>query len=309
MTTMAAKTHPGFTSIAPYPGAYVHALRDALHSLGWELDRWRGIAASIRRGEHSAMLEPEIPYRRLRHLPRERWTGVLTEWLRVLPQQLWPEGDIVGEPRIANPFIRSALNETITYAVLIPQDLALVVHRPDSCIMTDEAISRSGRAGADFFEAAVETVANRTTLESFRPVDEFGIVEAAVGDGLDACRVFLVEELFKDAPDGFFVSVPSRDRLLFLPVRRETLPAAPRLHQMTEQTFASAVHPVSNRLYWVKQGNWELFGFKREPGRIEIVPPEPFVEVLQRLLPDATGGPPALPSPPPGGSSEGEMPN
>jgi hypothetical protein len=312
MTTMAAKTHPGFGYPAPYPGSFVHALRQSLQGLGWTLEGWRGIAAAIRRGEDVAVLEPEIPYRRLRNLPRDRWAPVLSEWLAALPSTSWPEEEGAGEPRIANPFIRSALGETVTYAVLIPQDLALVVSQSGpsgSSILTDEAIRRSGRAGADYFESAVENVAHRTTRDSYRPVDELGIFEAAVGDGMDASRVFLMEEHFKEAPDGFFVSIPSRDRLLFLPILRETLPAAPKLHQLAEETYRTAVHPISNRLYWVKQGTWELFGFKREPGRIEIVPPQPFVEVLHRLLPEASGGPAALPSPPPGNSAEGEMPN
>lgn len=309
---MAAKTHPGFGGPAPYPGSFVLALREALQSHGWELDRWQGIAASIRRDGDVAMLEPEIPYRRLRHLPRSRWSAVLCEWLDVLPQAPWPSEDALGKPRIANPFLRSALGETAAYAVLIPQDLALIATHDDGTkrsLLSEQAISRSGRAGADFFEAAVESVASSTSRESYRAVDEFGILEAAVGDGLDACRVFLLDEYFKESPDGFFVSLPSRDRLLFLPILRETLPAAPKLQQMAEEAYRSAVHPISNRLYWVKQGTWGVFDIRREPGRVQIVPPEEFVEVLHRLLPEASGSPPALPSPPPAGSSEGEMPN
>lgn len=313
---MAEKTHPGFGSASPYPGAFVHALRSALACCGWSLNRWTGIAAHVRDGSgRIAVLEPEIPFRRLRGAPRGRWPEVLEAWLGTLPKaECAPfDADAKVVPLIVNPFVRLVDGQTIAYAVLAPHDLALIAVSGEGdrrVALTEERIRASGRDGSAWFESAVETMAKQTASDAYREAEGGGgIFEVAVGDGLDACRVLLLDEHFPNCSDGFFVSLPSRDRLLFAPVRADTLGLASALQEMGERSYREASWPISNRLYWVRQGQWRAFEIRRSPGHVEIAPSPEFVEVLRRLLPGESPQPPALPSPPDSRPPTDEMPN
>ena len=51
-----------------------------------------------------------------------------------------------------------------------------------------------------------------------RVSDELDIHVGHCGDGYDAARALLVEDLLPDSPAGFWVAVPSREELVVWPV-------------------------------------------------------------------------------------------
>ena len=304
-----AKTHPGFGGASPIQGRSSWALR--MEAKAWRIVRWRGIAVEIGRGHDRGVLERRFLIADCVKCRVSDGKGSLRSGWSDAGQSMGRRGGESHSPHGESVPPVGARRKRSAYAVLVPQDLALVAIRGEGETrnpLTEEANRSSGRPARRSSRRRSKRwrTARRmrhigpwkTSSASMRPRSAMASMRAGC---------LLLDEHFRDSPDGFFVALPSRDRLLFLPVT-ETLPAASGLRPLAEETFRSAVHPISNRLLFGQR----IMGRVRRASRtrrVEVVPPPEFVEVLQRLLPEASAQPPALPSPPPAGPAEGDMPN
>jgi hypothetical protein len=85
--------------------------------------------------------------------------------------------------------------------------------------------------------------------------------------------------------EGYFVAVPGRDDLLVLPVNAAGLAHVPLLKTLAEKNHQAAPYSISDEVYWVRGGKWQLFRIVMKGGKVTVQPPQEFMEVLQRLAP------------------------
>src|SRR5262249_59230810 len=95
------------------------------------------------------------------------------------------------------------------------------------------------------------------------------------GDGYDAARSLLVEELMPANPAGFWVAIPAREELVVWPV---SLPAVAQVHVIklyTQDSFKKHAYPITDEGVWVRDGEWFPFGSRLGGNTLAIDAPEP----------------------------------
>ena len=123
--------------------------------------------------------------------------------------------------------------------------------------------------------------------------EESGLLQSQVGDAYDSSRSLLLDALRPGHEDnGFFVIVPGRDHLLFVPIASETMVVAPWLRAIAAKTYRDMPYPISPELFWVRRGVWHLFEIETEGEDILVRPPPEFTDVISRLRPEVVDEPP-----------------
>src|SRR5205823_7705201 len=91
-------------------------------------------------------------------------------------------------------------------------EINLVVDYPHTmAYVTDDMLARTGKSGEDLLDIALANLKADTAPDFFERVsDELDIHVGHCGDGYDAARALLVEDLLPDAPSGLRVAVLSR---------------------------------------------------------------------------------------------------
>ncbi len=191
-------------------------------------------------------------------------------------------------PRLGPPCDRT--DKTPPWGIPLPGtglEINLVVDFPHGMVyVTGPMLGRSRKRGEDLLDVALENLRAATPGDYFeRASDELDIYLGHLGDGYDAARALLIEELMPDAPAGFWVAIPSREELAVWPV---SFPALGRVHALkmyAEENFHKHAYPVSGAVFWVWRGTWYEFGITAGD-EVLLDAPEPFGEALEEL-----GGP------------------
>src|SRR5262249_50719495 len=87
--------------------------------------------------------------------------------------------------------------------------------------------------------------------------------------------------------DGYFVALPGRDEMLVLPVTSTSLPQVHLLKVLAEKNFKNAPYPISDDVFWIRDGVWRLFPMSVKNEQVTVTPPQEFLELLKRFMPDA----------------------
>jgi hypothetical protein len=287
-----------------YPGTFLLALREAIVRLNWTPAVWKpGSVECLDSAGKSQHIGMDNMYRRLKQEPRDKWADLLVEVLAsVPPEAATPPQDLneVADRllvRLGPPFAHRSGEPEIWSRPLIANCLAalLVIDYPNSMsYVSQKLIADSGKDPEIWFAQALENLSARTTPDCVKVVhEESGLLQSQVGDAYDSSRALLLDALRPGHEDnGFFVVVPGRDHLLFLPIVAETMVIAPWLRAIAGKTFRDMPYPISPELFWVRQGVWHLFEIATEGEDILVKPPPEFTEVLARLQPDVIEGPP-----------------
>ena len=120
-------------------------------------------------------------------------------------------------------------------------------------------------------------------------------------DSYDAARALVLDAIAPPeagAGAGWLGAVPARDWLFCLRVTAESLPSVPLLKIVAEKSHAEDAYPISDEVYWVRGGAWEVFPIVLSEEGAQVTPSEAFFEALNAL----GGDPPAGP----GGAADGE---
>jgi hypothetical protein len=154
--------------------------------------------------------------------------------------------------------------------------------------VTEDLVIRSGQPADHWLDQAVRNLAAKTTPDCFQVIDaETCIRMASVADAYDSSRVLLLDQLLPEhSADGFFISLPARDQLFVLPLDAEAVSNVPLLKGLAEKSYQNTPYPICSEVFWLRQGVWRLFPITFRGNQVTIEPPEEFVEVLRRLLPD-----------------------
>lgn len=154
----------------------------------------------------------------------------------------------------------------------------------------DDAIAATGRSEDEWYEIGLENLRRRTPAGALVVLDpETGLLAFNSADNHDGSRALLIDaHLPAPSPHGVLASVPDRNATLVLPLDRRAL--APRalalLRVLTTNQHAEATHPISDEVFWVRDGVWRPFGIDVGDGGVSVRPPDEMRELLDEL----TGG-------------------
>jgi hypothetical protein len=283
-----------------YPGSFLLVFRQAAADLSWEVRRWRGhLVECVDEQGNTHTVGLENLYRMARREPRESWLALIGDFLKTasavgmendLPTDLAAVADQLlvrlGPPLQPATAKTGVWEQTLSESGL---SLNLVVDYADRmCYVTEQLLTDSGRPGSEWLQRAMANLQAKTPADCLELVDEeSGIRLCALGDAYDSSRALLLDLLLPEyVTDGFFAAIPGRDQLLVLPVALSALSFVPLLKMLAEKNFKSAPYPISDALYWIRAGVWRRFLVQVKDAEATIQPPEEFVEVLRRLVPE-----------------------
>jgi hypothetical protein len=298
------RSDPGSGGGRPrYPGSFLLAFREAVAELNWQVRRWLGNAVEcIDENGQEQTIGLENLYRRARREPRELWPAFIADFLRRInaagQADRPPEELVATAERLLVRLGQGRFGGTTGLKVwshkLAGTDLqaCLVIDSPETMFyVTEEMVTQSGQPGESWLEKAIANLRQRTQGDCLEVVDEdSGIRLCSTGDAYDAARVLLLDHLLPETQEfGCFVSVPSRDELLVLPVSARAMAFVHLLKVLAEKNFKSAPYPISDEVFWVRAGTWCRFPVEVRNQQVVVTPPQEFLPVFQRLAPDGNG--------------------
>lgn len=305
------RSDPGQGSGPPkYPGSFLLALREAAAALNWRACQCKGQRAlCIDASGREHVIGLDNLYRRARQAgARDTWPALITDFLRTV------EG--IGAAQEVPADLRAVADQLLVrlgnVQAPVPADrpwaqplagtglfINLVIDYPDRlCYVTESMMAASGSSPQVWLQRALENLHARTPADCLPIVHpETGIRLCALGDSYDSSRALLLDRLMPEVgPDGLFVALPVRDQLLALTVSREALGHVHLLRGYAQKSYRTLPYPISDQVFWVREGEWHLFAITLQPDQVIIRPPERFLEVLRRLMPEETDTEPEGPA-------------
>ena len=281
------------SSFHPLHAEFRAVVSAELSAAGLDVLDWEQNGVKVRpRSGNSQYIGLANLHRRATSADRAEWPAMVRAFIGRLPRE--KAGDIPADlgavadrlrPRLGRPFDRARPHP---WGLPLPGtglEVTLVIDFPHTmAYVTGEMLARSRKRGEDLLDIALENLRKVTPNEYFESAsDELDIYVGHAGDGYDAARALLVEELMPDSPAGFWVSVPSREDLVVWPV---SFAALGRVHVMklfAEENFREHPYPVSDEVFWVWNGVWYPFEITLKSNDLVIDAPEPFGEALREL--------------------------
>jgi hypothetical protein len=156
--------------------------------------------------------------------------------------------------------------------------MLVIQNGPSMRFVGEDMVEASGRSGEEWYELGLENLRRRTPPDSLRVIEpESGLMGCGVGDAHDGSRALLLGSLLPQPvpPLGALASAPRRDGLFALPMddRARKQRALALLSVVTREQHAEASHPLSERVFWVRDGVWRPFGIEVGEKGIRVGPP------------------------------------
>lgn len=294
------RSHPGYGSGPPrYPGTFLLAFREAIAELGWQAQAWQGTAVVCTDAEgREQVVGLENLFRRARRLERPEWPEMIADFLRTgLEAPIDDPPDDLAEVaeqllvRVGPPLTgRSGAPEVWSQPIPgTPLFLNLVIDFPQSMFYVTQAlVDDSGRPGQEWLGQALANLKARTPAVSFALLhEESGLRQSNVGDAYDSSRVLILDQLLPEhAERGFLAALPGRDELLVMPVTQAALQFLPMLKVVAQKNFEKAPYPISDEVFWIRQGLWHVFGITVKNNEATIQPPPEFLPLLAEWMPE-----------------------
>jgi hypothetical protein len=293
-----SRTDPGHGQGPPlYPGSFFLAFREAATRLRWQVGGLQGRAVRCTdAGGSEHVVALENLYRSARRAPRTDWATLIAEFLDSVSgaDLVTPPTDLTAIvdqllPRVGPPFPNAPTEAPLWKRPLPGTGLVvnLVVDFPNRMVYVADALMAASDLPADhWYERALANLRSRTPASCFQSVHaESGLQACATGDAYDSARALILGTLLPPNADGYFVGVPNRDSLLVLPVSAPALAYLHLLKLLVEKNYRTAPYPLTDEVYWVRDGTWGPFPMHVRGERVLIQPPDEFNETLKRLLP------------------------
>jgi hypothetical protein len=278
------------------PSGFRAAVTHALADMGYSVASWEADGVNVRspaRGGEQYVGLSNL-HRRARAAGRAEWPAMIREFLShvtgalagpKIPDDLTAVADQL-RPRLGKPFAREG--KAHPWGVPLPGtglEINLVIDYPHTmAYVTEEMLKKTGKGGEDLLDLALANLRSDTPAGFLdRVSDELDIFVGHTGDGYDAARALLVEDLLPDSPAGFWVTVPSREELAVWPVSFEALSKIHVIKLFAQDNYRDHAYPVTDEVFWVWRGMWHPFGIRVDEKNITISPPEEFLAVLKGL--------------------------
>jgi hypothetical protein len=281
---------------APFPDEFRAAVSAQLTAAGFAVIDWEPSGVNVRpvSGGDAQYIGLANLYRRTKAAGPADWPAMVRAFLNrraellkapAIPDDLTAVLDRL-RPRLGRPCDRT--DKTPPWGIPLPGtglEINLVVDCPHGMVyVTGPMLARSRKKGEDLLDVALENLRAATPGDYFeRASDELDIYIGHAGDGYDAARALLVEELMPDSPAGFWVTIPCREELAVWPV---SFPALGRVHVLkmfADENYREHAYPVSDDVFWVWRGVWYRFGIELDGEELVIDAPDPFGEALEEL--------------------------
>ena len=287
---------PGAGRPTHLPGGFRAAVTHALAGLGYHVAGWEtdgvNVLAPGKEGEQFIGLSNL--YRRAKAAERGEWEQMIREFLDhitgalsgpKIPDDLTAVIDQL-RPRLGRPFGRQG--KAHPWGLPLPGtglEINLVIDFPHTmAYVTDEMLEKTGQAGEDLLDVALANLRANTAEDFFERVsEELDIYIGHCGDGYDAARALLIEELLPESPAGFWVALPSREELAVWPVSFEALSKIHVIKLFATDNFRDNAYPVTDDVFWLWNGTWYPFGIRIDNENVTVSPPEEFLGALQEL--------------------------
>jgi hypothetical protein len=288
--------HPGSGTPSALPGGFRAAVTVALAGMGYAVVEWEpdgvNVIAPDRDGEQYLGLANL--YRRAKAAEKAEWPQMIREFLGhvtgaisgpKIPDDLTTVADQL-RPRLGKPFGREG--RAYPWGVMLPGtplEINLVIDFPHTmAYVSDDMLAKTGKAGEDLLDLALANLKADTAEDFFERVsDELDIYVGHTGDGYDAARALLIEDLLPESPAGFWVAIPSREELAVWPVSFDALSKIHVIKMFARDNFREHAYPVTDEVFWLWQGTWHPFGIKIDEHNVTVSPPDEFLEVLKEL--------------------------
>ena len=283
-----------------YPGTFLLAFREALGGLDWQIKRWLGDAVEVVDKEgREQVIGLENLYRRAKQAERVDWPELIADFLQTSqsapidnpPEDLATVADKLlcrlGPPMSTRSEGPAVWQKEIDDTGLV---ICLVIDFPKSMFyVTTKMVEDSGKPGEDWLAQALVNLQQQTPADTLTMVhEESGVRRSGMGDAYDTSRVLLLDNLVPDAKEyGCLVALPGRDELLVMPVTAASLQYLPMLKVIAEKSHKSAPYPISDQLFWIRDGKWYVFAVEVRNDQAHVQPPEEFLPVLHELVPEA----------------------
>ncbi len=275
-----------------FRAAVTHALADVGYSVAsWEADGVN-VTAPNKNGEQYIGLSNL--YRRAKAAEKAEWPQMIREFLDhitgalagpKIPDDLMT---VVNQlrPRVGRPFSREG--KAYPWGIPLPGtglEINLVIDYPNTmAYVTDDMLKKTGKAGEDLLDLALAHLRGDTPPDFFEKVsEELDIYVGHTGDGYDAARALLIEDLLPESPAGFWVAIPSREELAVWPVSFSALSKIHVIKLFAQDNFRDHAYPVTDDVFWVWDGAWYRFGIKVDEKNVTVTPPEEFLTALKQL--------------------------
>jgi hypothetical protein len=152
--------------------------------------------------------------------------------------------------------------------------------------VSDDDLATWGKSFGDVLTLAVENLRRRSPPSAWTTVDGApGVLFYHTGDSYDASRALLLRDLVQPWPEeGAFVSVPSRDLLVCVPLR--DLGAIRQLGPMaafSRDRSREEAYAICERTFWFDGRAWEPVSIEFEKKGPRIAPSERLTHALVRL--------------------------
>ncbi|MBA4065072.1 MAG: hypothetical protein C0501_15425 [Isosphaera sp.] len=287
---------PGGEVPSSLPSGFRAAVTHALAALGYTPTAWEPDGVNVRapgRTDDQYVGLANL-YRRAKAADRAEWPAVIRAFLENVTGAL--SGPKIPDdlsavtaqlrPRLGKPFGRHGR----AYPWGVPLrgtglEINLVVDYPNTmAYVTDEMLRKTGRAGEDLLDVALANLRAGTPADFFEPVSgELDIHVGHTGDGYDAARALLVEDLLPPSPAGFWVAVPSREELAAWPVSFAALSKVHVLKLFARDNYREHAYPVTDDVLWVRDGTWHPFDIRVDDTDVTVAPPDGFLAALEEL--------------------------
>ena len=278
------------------PSGFRAAVAHALADLGFSVASWEDDGVNVkcpsRTGEQYVGLSNL--HRRAKAREKAEWPALIREFLQhvtealtgpKIPDDLMTVADQL-RPRLGKPFARG--EKACPWGIPLPGtplEINLVIDYPNTmAYVTDEMLAKTGKAGEDVLDLALANLKRDTPPDFLERIsDELDIHVGHTGDGYDAARALLIEDLLPESPAGFWVAVPSREELAVWPV---SFPALGKIHVIrlfAQDNYRDHAYPVTDEVFWLWRGMWYPFDIRVDDKDITISPPDEFLEALKSL--------------------------
>lgn len=294
--------NPGSGTPTALPGGFRAAINSALVGLGYAVVGWEpdgvNVIAPGQDGEQYIGLSNL--YRRAKNAEKTEWSQMIREFLGhvtgalsgpKIPDDLTSVASQL-RPRLGKPFARDG--KAYPWGIPLPStglEINIVIDFPNTmAYVTDEMLKKTGTSGEDLLDLALANLKADTADDFFDQVsEEIDIYVGHSGDGYDAARALLIEDLLPESPAGFWVAIPSREELAVWPVSFEALSKIHVIKMFARDNYRDHAYPVTDDVFWLWRGVWYSFGIKIDENNVTVSPPDEFIEALKELEGEGDG--------------------
>ncbi|HEV3384847.1 MAG TPA: hypothetical protein VG097_08520 [Gemmata sp.] len=301
MTENSAFDDPGKHTAIGLPSGFRAAVTHALTEFGYTAVEWESEGVNVyppgrdeANQENKHYIGLSNLYRRAKAAERSEWPAMIREFLEhisetcsapTIPDDLATISTQL-RPRLGLPFSR----ETRAHPWGIPLsgtglEINLVIDYPNTmAYVTEDMLKKTSLSAEDLLDLALGNLRGSTGKDFFEQVsEELDIFVGHSGDGYDAARALLIEDLLPESPAGFLVAIPSRDELVVWPVSFAALEKIHVIKMFATDNFRDHAYPVTEDVFWLWHGTWHNFGIQIDEKNVTISPPAEFMTALKEL--------------------------